>query len=424
MRALRVTVAFAVAAGAVFTGSASSAAGVGASAPSAATASASTTYPRPAGTSFTLSGRGYGHGRGMSQYGAYGAALKGLSRNEMLSFYYPGTTRSTSIGNPTMRVRLTALGSTTTQLVTTPGLVVSDGTKTGALAVRNSDGTPRVRWRLVPEGTGLTLQWLEKGSWRSTSSWRARTVPLSFTDASLGAVRVVLPDGSQRDYRRTVRGIRWGAGMMTLSVVSMDYYLQSVVPSEMPASWPTAALEAQVVAARTYAAHQRANQAPGTPYDTCDSTSCQVYRGLAGYTTGGTQIPHENARSTAAVASTAGLGLFANGSPALTEFGSSNGGRTVKTALPYQVSLADPYDAVPSASTSRWTKTLPISAIEKAYPTIGKLKALRIDKRDGIDAWGGRIITMTVIGSAGSKTVKGTAFSAALGLRSTWWTVS
>ena len=96
----------------------------------------------------------------------------------------------------------------------------------------------------------------------------------------------------------------------------------------------------------------------------------------------------------------------------------------MKTALPYQVSLADPYDAVPSGSTSRWTKTLPISAIEKAYPTIGKLTALRIDKRDGIDAWGGRIITMTVIGSAGSKTVKGTAFSAALGLRSTWWTVS
>lgn len=99
------------------------------------------TYPRPADSSYSLSGRGYGHGRGMSQYGAYGAALKGLSRNEMLSFYYPGTTRSTSIGNPTMRVRLTALGSTTTQLVTTPGLVVSDGTKTGALAVRNSDGT-------------------------------------------------------------------------------------------------------------------------------------------------------------------------------------------------------------------------------------------------------------------------------------------
>ena len=134
--------------------------------------------------------------------------------------------------------------------------------------------------------------------------------------------------------------------------------------------------------------------------------------------------PMDAARSTAAVASTAGLGLFANGSPALTEFGSSNGGRTVKTALPYQVSLADPYDAVPSGSTSRWTKTLPISAIEKAYPTIGKLKALRIDKRDGIDACGGRIITLTVIGSAGSKTVKGTAFSAALGLRSTWWTVS
>ncbi len=33
------------------------------------------TYTRPAGTSFTLAGRGFGHGIGMSQYGAYGAAL-------------------------------------------------------------------------------------------------------------------------------------------------------------------------------------------------------------------------------------------------------------------------------------------------------------------------------------------------------------
>ena len=53
--------------------------------------------------------------------------------------------------------------------------------------------------------TGLTLQWLENGAWRSTTSWKARTVPLSFSDTPLGKVRVVLPDGTQRDYRRTVR---------------------------------------------------------------------------------------------------------------------------------------------------------------------------------------------------------------------------
>ena len=120
------------------------------------------TYTRPSGSSFALSGRGYGHGRGMSQYGAYGAAQKGLTRDEILAFYYPNTTRSTAIGNPTVRVRLTALGTSSTTVVTQPKLVISDGTKTGSLYAKNSDGTLRTRWRVVPDGKGLTLQWLQK----------------------------------------------------------------------------------------------------------------------------------------------------------------------------------------------------------------------------------------------------------------------
>lgn len=382
------------------------------------------TYTRPAGTSIALSGRGYGHGRGLSQYGAYGAALKGLSRDQILAFYYPGTTRSTAIGNPTVRVRLTALGSATTSVVAQPKLVITDGTRTGSLYARNADGSLRQRWRLVPDGAGLTLQWLEKGTWRSTSSWKAVTKPLSFSDATLGKVRLVLPDGTQRDYRRTVRSIRSGSGVMTLSVVSMNYYLQSVVPSEMPPSWSPAALEAQAVAARTYAAYEMSHQAPGTPYDVCDSTSCQVYKGLAGYTASGTFVPHENPATTAAVRATSGLGVFHGGTVAFTQFGSSNGGQTVASSLPYQVSKADPYDAVPSGSSSRWTKDLSVSALERAYPTTGTFRALRLDRRDGINAWGGRTTSVTVIGSAGSKTVSGDSFRSAMGLRSTWWTVT
>ena len=80
-------------------------------------------------------------------------------------------------------------------------------TKSGSLYVTNADGSLRLRWRLVPDGTGLTLQWLQAGTWHSTVSWKALTKPLSFTDATTGMVRAVLPDGSQRDYRRTVRTI-------------------------------------------------------------------------------------------------------------------------------------------------------------------------------------------------------------------------
>jgi SpoIID/LytB domain protein len=382
------------------------------------------TYTRPGGTSFSLAGRGYGHGRGMSQYGAYGAALKGLTRDQTLAFYYPNTTRSTAIGNPTVRVKLSALGSSSTQLVTTPNLVVSDGTKTGSLNSKNSDGTLRARWRVVPEGTGLTLQWLQAGTWRSTSSWKAVTRPLSFSDTVLGKVRVVMPDGTQRDYRRTIRSVRSGTGVMTLSVLSMNYYLQSVVPSEMPASWPATALQVQAVSARTYAAYEMAHQPAGSLYDVCDSTSCQVYSGLAGYTSSGTLVPHEYAASTAAVSATTGLGVFYGGAPAFTQFTSSNGGQTVASSLPYQVSKADPYDDVAAGSTSRWTTSISVSTIEKAYPAVGTLKALRIDKRDGYNAWGGRISSLTIVGSAGSKTVTGDSFRSTFGLRSPWWTVT
>jgi stage II sporulation protein D len=39
-----------------------------------------------------LKGRGYGHGVGMCQWGARGMAEKGKSAQQILNFYYPGTT--------------------------------------------------------------------------------------------------------------------------------------------------------------------------------------------------------------------------------------------------------------------------------------------------------------------------------------------
>lgn len=44
--------------------------------------------------SYVFSGRGYGHGVGMSQYGARGMAEAGLTFDEIIAHYYPGTTLS------------------------------------------------------------------------------------------------------------------------------------------------------------------------------------------------------------------------------------------------------------------------------------------------------------------------------------------
>ena len=57
----------------------------------------------------------------------------------------------------------------------------------------------------------------------------------------------------------------------------LEWYLRGVVPAEMPSSWPTEALEAQSIAARSFAARRLR---PGESYyDVRDDTSSQVYRG-------------------------------------------------------------------------------------------------------------------------------------------------
>ena len=60
-------------------------------------------------------------------------------------------------------------------------------------------------------------------------------------------------------------------------MLTLESYLKGVVPLEMPATWTPAAVRAQAVAARTYAAYERAHRTGPM----CDTTSCQVYGGYA-----------------------------------------------------------------------------------------------------------------------------------------------
>ena len=65
-------------------------------------------------------GHGYGHGHGMSQHGAQGAALQGLTHQEIVAFYYPGTTPGTAKGK--VSVLISADTSKDVQVLAEPGL--------------------------------------------------------------------------------------------------------------------------------------------------------------------------------------------------------------------------------------------------------------------------------------------------------------
>ena len=107
-------------------------------------------YPRPWDSIVTLSGHGYGHGHGMSQWGANGAAAVGkLSWQNILAFYYPGTTL-TKLANTAIRVRLDAVGHGTLYVFNDAGLqLTAPGGTPVAMKQLNDAGQPITRYRVL-----------------------------------------------------------------------------------------------------------------------------------------------------------------------------------------------------------------------------------------------------------------------------------
>ena len=190
----------------------------------------------------------------------------------------------------------------------------------------------------------------------------------------------------------------------------MDDYVKGVVPREMPTSWEAAAVRAQAVAARTYAAWDRAAH-PTRSYHTCDTTSCQVYGGLAA----------EDSRGNAAVDATAKQVLTYQGKPAFTQFGSSSGGWLSAGSMPYLVAKADKYDGHSGNPVHTWNTTVTRGAIQRAWPSLGTLKRVVVTQRDGHGDWYGRVERMTLDGSKANVIVTGDTFRSRFGLRSSWF---
>lgn len=84
--------------------------------------------------------------------------------------------------------------------------------------------------------------------------------------------------------RLAVRG-RWREAVKAFDVVStlaMETYIAGVLQKELYDGWPRPAYEAQAIAARSYAAHERARaRASNRQYDVESSTLDQAYGGLA-----------------------------------------------------------------------------------------------------------------------------------------------
>lgn len=379
--------------------------------PAAGTAAAATVV-KPVDQTITVTGSGYGHGIGMSQWGAYGAAASGLTYRQILAFYYPGTTVATLASGSSIRVWLTRDTDASLEVAPASGLRLTNADGSDTWTVPTTSGISA--WRIRRSGTTQILEYRADGRWvrrdpKISGQWYV-------DNPKAGHVTVRLPDRTARDYRGRVTLTHVGTGARTVNQVSFEDYLRGAVPAEMPALWASHALRAQAVAARSYAAHARAKAARTAAYDICDSTSCQVYAGLATRTSAGRTV-NEHPNADAAVAATAGQILKAGTSIAQTMYSASNGGHTVSGGVSYLVAKADPYDG--RKASQRWSVALSQAKIEDAFPTIGTLRSVSVTARDGRGAWGGRAASVVVTGSTRSVTVSGATFRSRFGLRST-----
>ncbi len=361
------------------------------------------TWSTPGSSAITITGRGFGHGHGMSQYGALGAAQQGLTWQQINEFYYPGTTWGAVRGK--VRVLITADTGRDVQVAAERGLKVRSLARARTWRLPSNGAR---KWRLVAAGRDTAVQWTKGGSWRR---WKKVPGEAEFSAADRRLTLVLR--GARRDYRGTLQSVaaRPGGKRETVNRVGMEAYLRGVVPQEVPALWTAAAVSAQSVAARTYAAFER-SQPAAAHYDLCDTTQCQVY--------GGADVEH--AAATAAIEATAGQGLFFDGRPAFTQFSASNGGFSSAGSMPYLVAQPDPYDGLANPTYSTWTETLDDTMVEKQWPAIGDLTSIEVTARDGNGDWGGRITDMAFVGTTGTARVDGDAVRSAFGLNSDWFT--
>jgi peptidoglycan hydrolase-like amidase len=242
-------------------------------------------------------------------------------------------------------------------------------------------------------------------------------------------------DGVDEPVQGAIQAFNHAGYARTLNLVSLESYLEGVVPAEESASWggdggavgaPQGedwgfqALEAQAIAARSYLLASVAAGGWLGFADICDTTACQAYVGAS----------YQSAISNLAVEDTSGVVLVAAGTRtvALARYSASTGGWSAAGEFPAVRDFGDdcvvpgnPLECNPSHD---WQRTLTGAAITRKYRVVGRLQRVRVVERNGRGAYGGRALEILIKGTKGGITVTGDQFAIALDLPSAWFAIA
>lgn len=282
------------------------------------------------------------------------------------------------------------------------GIIGADGFS-GAKHVTNTKLT------IVPAGSGLMVKDTETGAVLYETS--APTLAIS-------------PSGDlawfqKYQYRGDFMYQAANGKVTVVNDVALEDYIKGVVPYEMSPSWHKEALKAQAICARSYAVGQTGRH-KNSGFDVCNTTHCQVYRGVGRAT----------ANSDTAVEETHGQYLYENNKKVVGYFFSSDGGATESAVnvwggnYAYLTGKKDPYEKTESISNGVWNKTLTAAEIRNKLTasgrSIGEVKSVQVTKRTEM----GNVNALTITDTSGKAvTLTKEACRTVLGLNSIRYTV-
>lgn len=334
-------------------------------------------------TSFSFTGSGYGHGVGMSQMGARAHAQAGESATAILNYYYKDVVVAPIVDTHTIRVNVGHLLKSISFVSSTPDSVIQiyagevvGPTELAPLASFTAKQKASFRLDALGNMTGPVTGKLLTVRWSGPNSVITFSQPGDSTRYRYGQMQI-----------KVVKG----AFEVTNSLSVHDEYLWGI--SEMSSAWPAAALEAQVIASRSYALSKI-----GTIKASCD---CHVYSHIAdqnfvGYSK---EIePRIGALWKSAVIRTnidtsTSLAILANGKPIQAYYFSSSGGATQSTldawgqATSYTHSVADPSGLDPRINPrfANWKASATQELVAKAF-LLPEIVSLEIVSRNSAGA--------------------------------------
>lgn len=222
-----------------------------------------------------------------------------------------------------------------------------------------------------------------------------------------------------REYQGTLELLRNGEGVAVVNEVPLEEYVAGVVRAETGERWPAEALRAQAIAARTYAAHQRAATL-GRPYHLVASTAHQQFAGRVPTTS-----PVWNA-----VSDTAGRVILLDGELFPAFYHAESGGYTedprqvFSPRMPALSAIRDEFGGVsPNFYWKFDVRLIDLAeALRRNQLAVGRVRDVEVTERTPTL----RVVALTVHGTAGSVTLRGVDFRRMLGyenVRSTLFAV-